>query len=66
MPVAIVDPLTSLQFWTWVAVAVHLALTLWQGPIAGWLWLVIPAMAAVFGALFTLAPSRGLADHSSR
>jgi cardiolipin synthase len=25
MPVAIVDPLTSLQFWTWIAVAVHLA-----------------------------------------
>jgi hypothetical protein len=48
------------------AVSVHLALTLWQGPIAGWLWLVIPAMAAGFGALFTLAPSRGLADHSSR
>jgi hypothetical protein len=48
------------------AVAVHLALAFWQGPMAGWLWLVIPALAAAFGALLALAPSRGLPDRAPR
>lgn len=40
------------------AAGVHVALSLWQGPVAGWLWLVAPAVAAAFGALMAGAPSR--------
>jgi hypothetical protein len=39
-----------------VAVPVHVALSLWQGVPPGWLWLMAPACAAVFG-LFLLAAS---------
>jgi hypothetical protein len=38
-----------------VAVAVHLALQMWQGPDPGWLWLIVPTTAAVIGALFIAA-----------
>lgn len=40
------------------AAGVHMALSLWQGPVAGWLWLVAPGVAAAFGALMACAPSR--------
>lgn len=39
------------------AVSVHVLLTLVQGPRAGWFWLVIPSLAAVF-ALLLAASSR--------
>jgi len=42
------------------AAGVHMALSFWQRPVAGWLWLVAPALAAAFGALMVCAPSRGL------
>ena len=40
------------------AIAVHVALTLLQGPRPGWLWLVIPSMAAVFAWLALATASR--------
>jgi hypothetical protein len=43
------------------AATVHLMLVLWQGPLPGWLWLVVPALAVAFGALMVVAPARGLA-----
>jgi hypothetical protein len=36
-------------------VATHLGLTAWQGLPSGWLWLVLPALAAGVGALYLLA-----------
>lgn len=39
------------------AVAVHVALTVAQGPRPGWFWMVIPTMAAVFASVL-LAASR--------
>jgi hypothetical protein len=43
-----------------VAVASHLALQLWQGAPAGWLWLVLPVLAA-FSGLVLVAASVGAA-----
>ena len=40
------------------AAGVHLGLSLWRRPVAGWLWLVVPALAAAFGALMVVAPAR--------
>ena len=40
------------------AVAVHIALTMANGPRPGWFWMVIPALAALF-ALLVLAAARG-------
>ena len=37
----------------------YVGLSLWRQPVAGWLWLVVPVLAASFGALLTLAPGRG-------
>jgi hypothetical protein len=34
-----------------VAVAVHVTLMMIQGPRPGWFWLIVPAMAALFGLL---------------
>lgn len=42
------------------AAGFHLLLSLWQRPVAGWLWLIVPSLVAVIGALMALAPSRGL------
>jgi len=39
-----------------VAVPVHVTMSLWQGVPPGWLWLIAPACATVFG-LFLLAAS---------
>jgi hypothetical protein len=39
------------------AIAVHVALTLMQGPRPGWFWLILPALAAAI-ALILLAGSR--------
>jgi len=33
------------------AAAVHVTLTMIQGPRPGWFWLIVPAMAALFGLL---------------
>ena len=41
-----------------VAVAVHLAATIAQGPRAGWFWLILPAMAAAIGGLFVAGVRR--------
>lgn len=40
------------------AAGVHLGLSLWRRPVAGWLWLVVPVLAAAFGALMAVAPAR--------
>lgn len=40
-----------------IAVTVHVTLTLLQGAHAGWLWMILPAMAALFASLL-LAGSR--------
>jgi hypothetical protein len=40
-----------------VAVAVHITLMMIQGPRPGWFWLIVPAMAALFGLLL-MAGSR--------
>ena len=40
-----------------IAVTVHVGLTLLQGAHAGWLWMILPAMAALF-AMLLLAGSR--------
>ena len=40
------------------AVAVHVVLTMANGPRPGWFWTVIPALAAVF-AMLVLAAARG-------
>ena len=37
------------------AVSVHVVLTLVQGPAAGWFWVVIPSMAAMFALLLAAA-----------
>lgn len=42
-----------------IAVATHLVLMVLQGPHPGWYWLLLPAIAAVFGALL-LAASRSV------
>ena len=39
------------------AIAVHLGLTLMQGPRPGWFWLFIPSMSAVFAAVLLAAAS---------
>ena len=36
------------------AIAVHVALTLFQGARPGWFWLVIPSMGAVFALLLAV------------
>ena len=45
------DRYQSVAMLTLVAVAVHVSMTVAQGPRPGWFWLVIPAMAAVFALL---------------
>lgn len=37
------------------ATAVHVALTLIQGPRPGWFWMVVPSIAAVFALLLAVA-----------
>jgi hypothetical protein len=44
------------------ASATDAALASWRRPAAGWLWLVVPALAAAFGLLMALAPDRGLRE----
>ena len=39
------------------ATAVHVTLTLFQGPRPGWFWMMIPATALVFGGLLLVAAS---------
>lgn len=38
-----------------VAVGVHLSLTAWQGQGPGWLWLILPGIAATVGVLLIIA-----------
>ena len=40
-----------------IGVAVHVSLTLLQGVYTGWFWMIIPGMAALFGAVL-LATAR--------
>lgn len=37
------------------AAAVHVSLTLWRGITPGWLWLILPGMAAAVGGLLLAA-----------
>lgn len=41
------------------AAATYISLSIWRRPVAGWLWLVIPGLAAAFGALMAAVPARG-------
>lgn len=41
-----------------VGVIVHLAMSLWQGPPPGWLWLVPPGLAAAIAVLFVAASGK--------
>lgn len=41
-----------------IAVGVHLGLRIWQEPDPGWLWLILPAIAAAIGALLVAGSRR--------
>ena len=46
-----------------VGAAVHIALAVTQGPRPGWFWLIVPALAAVFGAFLLLASQSTRTTH---
>lgn len=48
------------------AAGVYVGLSLWRRPVAGWLWLVAPVLAAAFGVLMAAAPGRALRTDERR